>query len=161
MSATRKTPPKEGTKGFGLEVLPARECLNEAIAMNGQCKPQKCWHYVAINKLMDRLAPGAIHHVRVDAGHVKLNYKGWRYIADQPRQVKLSLMRFDAGLFEQIRARQYTLEFRRTTKILPFTKKRKGQIYAAKERRIAEGRDSYPAPTVTLRKRVEGFSSVV
>jgi hypothetical protein len=36
--------------------------------------------------------PGAPHHVRVDAGHIKTNYRGWRYIADTPRHVKRSLM---------------------------------------------------------------------
>jgi hypothetical protein len=116
---------------------------------------------VAINKLMELLEPGARHHVRVDAGHVKLNYRGWRYVADTPRHVKISLMLFDKKRYEEVYIRAYSLQFRRATKIKPYTAKRAAQIDAARDRRIAEGRDYYPPPPVSLRKRVEGFSSIV
>ena len=162
MSTTVKATPKVGTKGFQLKaVLPTKDCLDEAIASNGFCSPRKCWHFVAINKLMDRLEPGTKHHVRVDAGHIKLNYKGWRYVADTPRHVKRSLMLFDKKRYNEVYVRPYTLHFRRTTKILPYTKERQKQIDAAREKRIVEGRDNYQSPPVSLRKRVEGFSSIV
>lgn len=161
MASTVKAPPRAGIKGFPLDVLPTKDCLDKAIASNGFCSPGKCWHFVAISKLLERLEPGAIHHVRVDAGHVKLNYRGWRYVADTPRHVKRSLMLFDKKRYDEVYIRQYSLRFRRTTKIEPYTKERKAQIDAARERRIAEGRDHYPPPPVSLRKRVEGFSSVV
>lgn len=161
MSTSRKAPPKEGTKGFQLKVLPTRECLNKAIDSDGFCHPKLCWHFVGINVLMDKLEPEAKHHVRVDAGHVKLNYRGWRYVADTPRHVKISLMLFDKKQYDKVYIRQYTLHFRRTTKIEPYTSERKDQINAARARRIAENRDTYPPPPVSLRKRVEGFSSIV
>lgn len=159
--AKSKDAPKPGTKGFLLKVTPSRDCLQEAIAQNGFCCPSKCWHYVAINKLMEQFEPGVKHHVRVDAGHIKLNYQGWRYIANTPRTVKRSLMLFDLKRYDEVHIREYSLRFQRTTKIIPFSKERKAQIYAARDRRIEEGRDYYPRPAVSLRKRVEGFSSIV
>ena len=153
--------PRPGTKGFQLKVTPSKDCLEEAIGQNGFCNPRKCWHFVAVNKLMEQLEPGAKHHVRVDCGHIKLNYGGWRYIANTPRTVKRSLMLFDAKRYDEVYIREYSLRFERTTKILPYTSKRKKQIDLARERRIAEGRDNYPQPPVSLRKRVEGFSSIV
>src|SRR5215510_4464889 len=109
--------PKAGTKGFSLAVMPTRECLNESINSDGFCDPRKCWHFVAINALMERLEPSAKHYVKVDAGHIKLNYRGWRYAADTPRHVKRSLMLFDLKRYDEVHIRQYTLRFRRTTKI--------------------------------------------
>ena len=153
--------PKPGTKGFSLKVTPSKDCLQEAIGQNGFCSPRKCWHYVAINKLMEQFEPGVKHHVRVDAGHIKLNYQGWRYIANSPRTVKRSLMLFDAKRYDEVYIREYSLRFQRTTKILPFSKERQEQIYAARDKRIAEGRENYQRPADSLRKRVAGFSSIV
>lgn len=144
-----------------LKVLPTRDCLQKAIDANGFCGPKECWHFVAINKLMERWEPKARHHVRVDAGHIKLNYRGWRYVADTPRHVKHSLMLFDKKLYDNVYIRRYSLRFRRTTKILEYTKARKAQIDAARDRRIAEDRDHYPRPPKSLRARVEGFSGIV
>lgn len=161
MSKSANTAPKIGAKGFLLPVLPSKDCLDEAISCNGFCDPRKCWHFVAINKLIDRWEPGVKHHVRVDAGHIKLNYRGWRYIADTPRHVKRSLMLFDKKRYDEVTIRRYSLRFRRTTKIAPFTKERRIQIAAARDLRIKEGRDHYSTPVLSLRKRVEGFSSIV
>ena len=84
---------------------------------------------------------------------------GWRYVADTPKHVKRSLMLYDAKLYDNIRIREYTLAFRRTTKIIPLTQERKDQINDARRRRIAEGRPD--RKYTSLRKRVEGFSSLV
>lgn len=161
MSNTSKARPREGIKGFQLKVLPTRDCLEKAISHNGFCEPGKCWHFVAINKLMEQIEPGEKHHVRIDAGHVKLNYRGWRYVANTPRHVKISLMLFDKRKFDDVYIRQYSLRFQRTTKITPYSEERQAQIYAAREKRVAEGRDNYARPVTSLRKRVEGFSSIV
>lgn len=152
--------PRPGTKGFMLDVMPSKDCLDSAIAANGQCNPTKCWHFVGINKLMDKLAPGERHHVRVDAGHIKLNFGGWRYVADTPVHVKRSLMLFDAGRYDDLYIRRYKLRFRRTTKIKEATAERKQQINAARQARIAAGSDE-PHRVYNLRARVEGFSGVV
>lgn len=155
--SVKSTVPKAGTQGFLLAVLPNREDLNKAIAVNGFCHPKKCWHRMAIYSLMERLEPNENHHVRVDAGHIKVNYRGWRYTADTPAHVKRSLMLFDAKKYDEVYIREYKLRFRRTTKIIPVTRERQDQINAARKERFAEGKDDrrgYP----NLRKRVTGFS---
>ena len=159
MSKTNEAP-KIGAKGFALSVLPSTDQLDVAIAANGKCNPTECWHYVAINVLMDRLAPSEKHHVRVDGGHIKLNYRGWRYVADTPRHVKRSLMLFDMGRYNDVYVRRYTLRFRRTTKIIKITKERQDQINTARVTRIAAGSDE-PKRIYNLRARVEGFSGIV
>lgn len=158
MSAKNKVAPKPGTKGFQLVVLPSRDSLEEAVAANGQCHPRRCWHYVAINKLMEQWEPGAKHYVRVDAGHIKLNYQGWRYIADTPLHVKRSLMLFDLGRYDEVHVREYSLRFRRTTKVTGLTKEQREHKSKMRAERIAH---HGPEKTYNLRKRVEGFSGIV
>lgn len=152
--------PQPGTAGFLLPVTPSKEALDDAIAADGKCNPTRCWHKVAISKLMDTLAPGETHHVRVDAGHIKLNFGGWRYVADTPRHVKRSLMLFDAERYSDLRIRSYKLRFRRTTKIVPHTRKRQEQINAARIKRITAGSEE-TQKVYNLRARVEGFSGIV
>lgn len=153
--------PKAGVSGFSLSVLPTRDCLDKAIDQDGFCDPRKCWHFVAISALMERLEPGAKHHVRVDAGHIKLNYRGWRYVADTPRHVKRSLMLFDLKRYDEVYIREYKVRFRRTTKIVPVSRERQDQINAARELRIAAGGGERKHKYPNMRKRIEGFSSVV
>jgi hypothetical protein len=158
MSKTNEAP-KAGTKGFLLKVLPSKAQLEEAVAANGQCNPTDCWHYVAISTKMISIDPGAKHHVRVDAGHIRLNYRGWRYVADTPRHVKRSLMLFDRGFYEQVHVREYSLRFHRTTKIVKISKERQEQITEALAKRCAVfGRQE---KAHNLRARVEGFSGIV
>jgi hypothetical protein len=153
--------PKSGAKGFALSILPTREELDKAINADGFCEPKKCWHFVAISFLMDRLDPGENHRVRIDGGHVKINYRGWRYVADTPRHVKRSLMLFDAKRYQEVYIRQYTLRFRRSTKIIPPSRERQDQINAARLKRIAAGGDEKQRRYPNLRKRIEGFSGIV
>ncbi len=153
--------PVIGAKVFSLEVMPSREALDKAIGANGFCHPKRCWHRMAIHALMDNLAPRENHHVRVDAGHIKVNLRGWRYVADTPRHVKRSLMLFDLKRYEDVRIRGYKLRFRRTTKIIRTTRERQDQINAAREARIAAGGDEHKRGYPSLHKRVEGFSGIV
>lgn len=155
--------PKPGAKGFSLAVFPSREALAEAIAANGFCDPRNCWHHVAISAVLQKLAPDDRHRVHVDGGHIKINYCGWRYIADTPRQVKRSLMLFDLKRYEEVRVKEYNLHFRRTTKIIQASPERKAQINAARRARIAAGSDEpyrYKGRP-TLRMRVAGMSGIV
>jgi hypothetical protein len=156
--SVKSATPKAGTKGFQLAVLPNREDLNKAIAVNGFCHPKKCWHRMAVYSLMEHLEPGADHHVRVDAGHIKVNYRGWRYSADTPVHVKRSLMLFDAKRYDEVYIRTYKLRFRRTTKIIPISRARQDQINTARKERIAAGGDETRRGYPNLRKRVSGFS---
>jgi hypothetical protein len=116
---------------------------------------------MAIFDLMEKLAPGENHHIRVDAGHVRLNHRGWRYIADVPRHVKLSLMLFDARRFNEVRVRTYKLRFKRTTKIRPISRERQDQVNAARKDRIAAGGNEHRRGYPNLHKRVVGFSMLV
>lgn len=161
-TVTKTGAPAPGAKAFKLAVTPDRNCLNKSILMNGFCTPGKCWHKVGISaailpwgKLTD------LPHIRVDAGHVKMNYEGYRYVADTPHHVKLSLMKFDRKMYDDLYIRSYVLRFRRTTKIKRVTKERQEQINAARRIRIAAGGLEYKRQYSNLRKRVEGFSSVV
>jgi hypothetical protein len=154
-----KDAPKTGAKGFSLSVLPTRDALDKAIADDGFCDPRKCWHRVAIMALIMIWEPNGDPRVRVDAGHIKVNYRGWRYIADTPRHVKRSLMLFDLHRYDEVYIRQYTLRFRRTTKIVPESKERRDRINANRLARAAAGKPD--RKYADLHKRVVGFSSIV
>ena len=153
--------PRPGVTGFAMRVQPTKEHLVKAISMDGFCRPDKCWHYVAINQIIELWEPGVKHHVRVDAGHVRMNYRGWRYTADAPRHVKHSLMLFDKKLYDRVHVRPYTLRFHRTSKIIKVTKERQEQIETARQKRIKAGTENYIPKPMSLRQRVEGFSGIV
>lgn len=162
MAKTINSVPKAETKRFKLLVFPTKAALDEAIGKNGFCNPKNCWHKVAVETAMSRLEPKVNHHVRVDAGHVKLNYKGWRYSADTPKFVKTSLMLFDAKCYNDVQVKLYSLDFRRTTEIIKVSRERQDQINAARRERIAAGTEkSRSGSKPSMRKRVEGFSSLV
>mgnify|MGYP001600440646 CR=1 FL=1 len=157
---TKNRVPASGVTGFGMEVMPAKEYLDKAIADNGFCRPEKCWHKVAVNAIVIAWGEGNAR-VKVDAGHIKLNYRGWRYIADTPRHVKRGLMLFDKKLYDQVRIREYSLRFRRTTKIVAISPERQQEIEAARRARIKAGGTEHKRRYPNMRKRVEGFSSIV
>lgn len=154
-------PPKAGAKKFSVSVIPTKIALDKSISANGACEPKNCWHKVAISSLMEKLEPKANHHVRVDAGHIKLNYRGYRYIADTPLHVKRSILLFDLERYEQLQCRLYTLNFRRTTRIMPVDRTRQDQVNEARRARIAAGGDEAKRSYPNMRKRVAGFSGIV
>lgn len=157
---TKNPAPKTGSTGFPMMVMPDREQLDKAISDDGFCHPSKCWHKVAVNAIL--MAWGETNaRVKVDAGHIKLNYKGWRYVADTPRHVKRSLMLFDKKLYDEVRVREYSLRFRRGKKILAVSAKRREEINAARIARVEAGGNERKRAYPSMRKRVEGFSSVV
>lgn len=154
--------PKAGAKGFGIAVTPDRDHLEQAIAANGQCKPKDCWHKVAIAAILAAWgATGAeLASIKVDAGHVKLRFRGWRYVADTPAHVKRSLILFDAEKYDDLRIREYNLRFRRTTKIKEMTAERKKKIRKYNHEWRKNNPDYVPPPA-TMRQRVGGFSTIV
>jgi hypothetical protein len=158
-SETANPKPKIGAKGFSLLVSPKQEVLNTAISKGAHCDPRSCWHYLEVAAILHAWDPDGNHHVRVDAGHVKFNLWGWRYVADTPRTVKRGLMLFDVERYNEIRIRPYKLRCKRMSKILPYSAERREQIYAARQARIEAGKPD--AKYQSLRKRVEGFSSIV
>jgi hypothetical protein len=153
--------PVAGAKGFSMSVMPAREHLDKAINQDGFCDPAKCWHKVAIAAIADGWKPGGPTKVVVDAGHIKMTYRGWRYVADTPRHVKLSLMLFDKKRYDDVNIRNYTLRFHRVKKVEKMSEKDKIRINANRELRVAAGSDERTRRYPDMRKRVEGFSSIV
>jgi hypothetical protein len=161
MTKVRNSAPAAGTRGFAMTVIPSRECLLKSIDDNGFCDPTKCWHKVAISAVMAVWAPNEKSKVRVDAGHIKVNYRGWRYVANTPLHVKRSLLLFDKKRYDEVRIRPYTLRFQRNTKIVAVTRERRDQINANRTARIAAGGDERKRNYPNMRKRVEGFSGIV
>lgn len=162
MAKTKNPIPISGSKGFAMAVMPDRDHLQAAIADNGNCHPSKCWHKVAIFAILLAWFPEArANDVKLDAGHIKLNYRGWRYIADTPRHVKRSLMLFDVGLYDQVHVREYMLRFRRTTKIVAASAAKRKEFSDRYFARRDAGWTPPVSGTPNLRKRVAGFSSIV
>lgn len=159
--ATENPAPKADARTFVMRVSPNRACLSKAIEADGFCDPSECWHKVAVAAVVADWDKAASARVFVDAGHIRLSYKGWRYVADTPKHVKRSLMLFDAKLYEHVRARDYTLRFRRGTRIKRVTKERQKQINVNRAARIAAGSDEGRRVYPSMRKRVEGFSAIV
>jgi hypothetical protein len=69
----KNTPPKEGAKSFTMLVLPHQTNLDKAIELKGHCSPDRCWHKLEVAAIAHEWDPDGNHHVRVDAGHVKMN----------------------------------------------------------------------------------------
>lgn len=124
----RKNAPREGTHSFNMYVRPNKKALIEAIEQNGACDPNKCWHKVSIIAILRKWqSETRLDWVRVDAGHVKIRYKGWWYLADQARSAKESLLLFDIASqapaperqkkYDLLQPRPYTLNFRRQNKV--------------------------------------------
>src|SRR5262245_44929280 len=119
--------------------------VNSRDIEGGKCRLiTKCMHKVAIERELRNIDPkGGDHHVRCDAGLVKLNYQGYRWAGMLPKTPKLNLLKFDkeskerqkaekAGLkfVSGVKPHAYKLEVVRGSKILAFTRERMEAIYA-------------------------------
>ena len=152
--------PKAGAKEFTMEVLPQQDKLDAAIEAGAFCNAEACWHYLEVAAVCHHWDESGNHHVRVDAGQVKLNLFGWRYEATTPLHVKRTLMLFDVKRYKEIKIKGYTLKFRRTTRIIPIARERQDQINVARRARKNAGhpdRNDYR----DMHKRVVGFSVLV
>lgn len=96
-------------------------------------------------------------HVRVDGGHIKFNYDGYRWEANTPTKAKNALIRFDRDK-SLVRPHSFTIVAARTTKVLPFTDERREQINQARADRVRRGvpDKAYTAPTI--HERVVGYA---
>jgi hypothetical protein len=139
----------------------------------GKCgEPGKCMEKVAIERGLREIDPsGGDHHVRIDAGIIKFNYKGYRWMAITPKKPKRALLLFDEEteprklaekrgekFVSRVRPHSWKLFATRGSKILPFTDERRQQVNDARRARIAAGipdKTSYD-----LHKRVLGLASV-
>jgi hypothetical protein len=136
----------------------------------GECGlATKCMVRVAVERVLRTLDPSMPnHHTRVDAGHIRFNYKGRRCVADTPRTAKAALIRFDLEAKKKREAARRGVEFKSQVepfaikvigelrgKLSPTTRKRKDNINQARRRRAEAGQKP---KRYTLHKRVVGFA---
>jgi hypothetical protein len=126
----------------------------------GECRiPSKCMEKVAIARSMiekfGNLTDAQLH-VRVDAGHINLNWEGYRRVADTPKIAKASLIRFDQK--KPVAPHSYTLHFRRTTKVVKVSRDRQDQINERRRVRASNGAPDKVANRLTLHRRVVGYA---
>lgn len=122
----------------------------------------KCMEKLAVVRALTKLLKLKDHeitklHVRVDGGHIKFNYNGYRWVANTPTKAKNALIRFDRdkGL---VRPHTFTINAERKSKVVPFTQERREQINEARTDRARRGLPdkAYTAPTI--HERVVGFA---
>lgn len=136
----------------------------------GECgKPGKCMVRVAVERKLRILDPSMPnHHTRVDAGHIRFNYRGHRYSADTHRNARAALFEFDKEEKARAKAKREKREFvsaiqpfdfvvlaTRGAKLEKTTRQRKDNINAARKRRQAAGQKP---KKYTLHKRVVGYA---
>src|SRR5215831_8281768 len=136
----------------------------------GECLlANKCMVRVAVERKLRELEPNEPnHHTRVDAGHIRFNLRGHRYVGDTPRLAKARLIDFDKEAQARRKARRGRAPFVSTieafgfklvavkgSKIIKNKAKRTKQINDARRKRIEAGQKQ---KTYTLHKRVVGFA---
>jgi hypothetical protein len=129
----------------------------------GECKLiTKCMEKIAIARALKEqlhLKDEEVSklHVRVDGGHIRFNYKGYRWVANTPAKAKNALIRFDRDK-SLVRPHTFTFVAARTTKVIPMTDERRAQINMAREDRARRGQPDkvYTAPSV--HERVVGYA---
>lgn len=136
----------------------------------GEClKANKCMVRVAVERALRNLDPSMPnHHTRVDAGHIKFNWKGRHALADTARVAKAKLIQFDKEVKERRKAKKQKKPFKSEVEPFPFTVRavlgrkiikttsaRKDNINAARKRRQAAGQKP---KQYTLHQRVVGFA---
>jgi hypothetical protein len=133
----------------------------------------KCMERVSITRALLEKYDVSPHEtrVRIDAGHTKFNFKGYRWQADTSKVQKNALIRFDDLITKLKRQRvpaekiekmvldaipDHSWKFKamKGTKIIPPTKARQEQVNQRRRERIAAGEKP---KHYTLRKRVIGF----
>jgi hypothetical protein len=132
--------------------------------VDAECrKPLRCMERNAVTRALIELfglqnKPDLVRklHVRVDAGHIKWNWDGWRWDASTPPRTKDWIIRFDAQ--QPVSPHSYTLKGIKTTRIVSFTRERQDQINAARQKRVREGRPDKVSRQKTLHDRVVGFA---
>ena len=136
----------------------------------GECGlANRCMVRVAVERVLRQLDPSMPnHHTRVDAGHIRFNFKGRRVVADNPRTAKAALIKFDQEAKAKRKAKREGATFRSKVepfaikvvgelrgKLAPNTRKRKDNINQARRRRAEAGQKP---KKYTLHKRVVGFA---
>jgi hypothetical protein len=108
----------------------------------GKCgDPRRCMERVAIVEALNEqnIFPNKL---RVDAGHVRATWDGWRWIADTPKTPHNCLIQWDDDLRHKrpisVKPHRYTLVFRRLSQVKKgpaFSAARRAQINEARKAR--------------------------
>jgi hypothetical protein len=126
---------------------------------HGECRlPHRCMVRVAVARELHSTDKdkSANHHVRVDAGHIRFNFGGFRWEASTHRRAKMALIRFDRG--QTVKPFAFPMIATRKSKIVPINETRQAQVNAARRARAAEGRPDKVYPGNSIRKRVVGYA---
>jgi hypothetical protein len=153
-----------------VELLKYTVYVSQADIDGGECcDANRCMVRVANERKLRLDDPSMTnHHSRVDAGHIRFNYKGYRWMADTARIAKANLILFDKERRQKTKAKRkgqsfqskvepfaFTVIAERKGKIKPTTPKRKEQINTARRKRAEEGQKP---KRYTLHQRVVGFA---
>lgn len=135
--------------------------VTQADIDNGECRmATRCMEKVAIARTLMTEFRGksdAELRVRIDAGHIKFNLRGARWIADTPKIAKASLIRFDRDK-SSVKPHSFVVIARKTGTIRKIPRDRQDQVNAARRARIRAGQPDKVYTRKTLRKRVVGFT---
>lgn len=125
----------------------------------GKCRlASKCMEKLANAEALIALFPNETgnFHVRVDAGHIRFNADGYRWIASTPKIAKYNLIEFDRK--RPVSPHSYKVTAQKMSKIVPISRERQAQINEARRRRSAAGIPDKKYTKQTLRQRVVGFA---
>jgi len=134
--------------------------VTQADIDNGKCRlAMQCMEKVAIARTLMNQYHGkndAELRVRVDAGHIRFNLRGQRWVADTPKVARTSLIRFDEK--KPVGPHSYFVSARRVGAIVKRSRERQDQINAARRVRIRAGLPDKVYARNTLRKRIVGYT---
>jgi hypothetical protein len=131
-----------------------------------------CMERVAMERALRVIDPkGGDHHVKIDGGSFKFNFRGYHYNGITPKIAKLALIQFDKERRPRERAERngekfvskvephsYRVEATKGTKVQQFTRERQEQVNEARRRRSAAGKPDQKK--YDLRYRVQGLGTV-
>ena len=135
--------------------------VNQGDIDNGECRIATCcMEKVAVTRALKKefnIPDEDVHHlhVKVDAGHIKVNDGGHHWEATTPKIAKASLIKFDRK--KSVEPHSYIVTATRGNKIAPMTAERRKQINLARAKRSAEGKPDREYKDITIRKRIVGY----
>jgi hypothetical protein len=142
-----------------IETFKFKVDVTKADIENGECRiATQCMEKVAIARTLMNEFRGksdAELRVRIDAGHIKFNLRGCRWIADTPKIASYSLQKFDRK--ELVKPHSYVVVARKAGTIKKVSRDRQNQVNAARRARIRAGQPDKIYARKSLRKRVVGF----
>jgi len=152
------------------ETIRFRVTVTERDIREGECGlANRCMEKVAIERSLRDMDPkSGDHRTRVDAGHIRFNFFGYKFEADTPKIAKSSLIQFDKEekargraerdgieFISKVRPHSYMVEATRLYKLKKISPERQEEITRARQARAAAG---FKPKRYTLHKRVVGFA---